>query len=394
MVDWTWNRARRVDRPGDVGGRSQRSAGRRDGASARDEVVKRRAYLLVAGLLVALLGAMIVIDEPGVPYWGTAYPLLVVIFVALFIGVWRRWLSLRAFEAVVLIVFVGTLFGFLATWRLAASYLAASATDVYLVMLWTGVVFPLCFLIFGTRRGLQIAVGVFAVFLLLAVPPTTGDGAFVDAAVEATTINLSMAVFFAVMITLLWVLASRLEALASARTSAKLLAEMASTDTLTGLPNRRQLDDELDRHAARARRHREPLSVFVVDIDHFKAVNDEHGHQVGDRVLLAFASRLAGAVRGGDVVGRWGGEEFLVIAPHTDQRAALDLAERCRAEIANTPDPDVGELTASFGIATLTEGEMPRSLLRRADVAMYTAKDNGRNTVVSTPPLTASTDPR
>jgi diguanylate cyclase (GGDEF)-like protein len=156
---------------------------------------------------------------------------------------------------------------------------------------------------------------------------------------------------------------------------------MATHDQLTTLPNRRQLDDQLDRDIARAHRHRVPLSVLLVDIDRFKAINDLHGHQAGDHALRELASRLSDTVRGGDLAGRWGGEEFLVIAPNTGQDGALELAERCRTVIAGTPFADVGTVTASFGVATLTEHEDARSLVHRADIALYRAKDGGRDAV-------------
>lgn len=136
-----------------------------------------------------------------------------------------------------------------------------------------------------------------------------------DGQLASATIHVSLAAFFAVMIVLLWVLASRLDALAMARAAARLFSSQAGTDALTGLPNRRQIDDQLDRGITRAHRHTTPLSVLLVDIDRFKTANDLHGHQAGDRALQEIASRLLDTVRGSDFAGRWGGEEFLLIAP-------------------------------------------------------------------------------
>ncbi|WP_240732111.1 GGDEF domain-containing protein [Egibacter rhizosphaerae] len=154
------------------------------------------------------------------------------------------------------------------------------------------------------------------------------------------------------------------------------------------MPNRRRLDDELDRLLALARRYGRPLSVALVDIDHFKRVNDELGHQVGDRALIEVVTRLSALLRQGDLLGRWGGEEFLLLAPYAKHDAALDLAERCREGIARTPFPGVGHLTVSFGVATLTGDDDARSILRRADLALYTAKREGRDRVVGMPGLT------
>jgi diguanylate cyclase (GGDEF)-like protein len=250
-------------------------------------------------------------------------------------------------------------------------------------MLWAGLTFPLCFLMLGTRRGLKTSLGIHGVFLLLVLPSALSDA--IPGAVPGSTGKaiISLAVFFAVMIALLWVLASRLEELASARTEARLFAAQATTDTLTGLPNRRQLDDELDRQIAGTRRHPQPLSVVLIDIDRFKAVNDRFGHEVGDHVLIEIAGRLAGSVRSPDILGRWGGEEFLLISPHTDHDAALELAERCRGRVADTAFHEAADITASFGVATLAAGEDARSRVRRADHALYRAKNDGRDRVVA-----------
>ncbi len=355
----------------------------RRGSTELNDKVRRRAYLLVPGLLVAVLAENLSTEGFEQPYWGPASLILIGLLAAMFVSVWQRWLSLWAFEVALLAVVVTALLGFLVTWRVAPAYTAADATDIFLVMLWSGLVFPLAFLVLGTRRGLQTSVAFYVAVVLLTVSPIAA-GIPGDAQLDSTTIHLSLAGFFAVMIALLWVLASRLEALAAARAAARLYLNQAGTDALTGLPNRRQLDDQLDRDIARAHRHQEPLSVLLVDIDRFKAVNDRYGHRSGDGALRELASRLSDTVRGGDLAGRWGGEEFLVIAPNTDQDAALELAERCRAAIADTPVPDIGKVTASFGVTTLTRHEDARSLVHRADTTLYLAKNSGRDAVAGT----------
>jgi diguanylate cyclase (GGDEF)-like protein len=349
-------------------------------SSDMNDAVRRRAYLVVSALLVAVVARRLLISGFGVPYGGIVYPMCLVLLAAMFVGVWRRRLSLWGFEVALFAMVAAVLLGFLATWRLAPAYMAAEAMDIFLVMLWSGLAFPLAFLVLGTRRGLQASVAFYTAMVLLIVPALSA-GALGDTQLDPTPAHTSLAIFFAVMILLLWVLASRLEALAAARTAAALFFGQASTDALTGLPNRRQLDDQLDRDIARADRHQEPLSVLLIDIDRFKTVNDLYGHDAGDRALRELASRLSNTVRGGDLAGRWGGEEFLVIAPNTGHDAGLELAERCRAVIAATIVTDVGKVTASFGVATLTNLEDARSLVHRADAALYVAKDGGRDAV-------------
>jgi len=161
------------------------------------------------------------------------------------------------------------------------------------------------------------------------------------------------------------------------------LATQALTDDLTGLANRRGGAQELERTVALATRHGHVLALARVDIDRFKDINDTLGHQAGDRVLAEVARRLTGAVRGGDKLARWGGDEFVAILPDTDRAGALRAAERLRAAVAATPVSVEGgeaEVTISVGWAHWS-GDTPDDLLARADRSLYQAKDTGRNAV-------------
>ena len=161
------------------------------------------------------------------------------------------------------------------------------------------------------------------------------------------------------------------------------LDRMSRTDHLTGLFNRRHLDDVLQATAASSRRHSFPFTVLIVDVDHFKQVNDTAGHQAGDEVLQSVARRLSEALRTEDLVGRWGGEEFLVLAPHTDLVGGQVLADRLRADIEATAVPTsagVLRVTVSIGGAAASEpGDGVEALLRAADRSLYACKAAGRN---------------
>ena len=161
------------------------------------------------------------------------------------------------------------------------------------------------------------------------------------------------------------------------------LAEQALTDELTGLANRRHGAHELVRAVALATRHDHLLALARVDVDHFKAINDTHGHEAGDKVLAEVAQRLAGAVRGGDELARWGGDEFVAILPDTDRDGAVRAAERMRCAVAASPIP-IGDaevaVTISVGWAPWS-GDTADDLLVRADRALYKAKDAGRDAV-------------
>jgi len=160
----------------------------------------------------------------------------------------------------------------------------------------------------------------------------------------------------------------------------------AVRDALTGLPNRRALDEFLEREVARSRRHGRPLSVALLDVDRFKAVNDAHGHPCGDAVLRAVAERLAPLVRAEDLCARYGGEEFALVLVEADHAAAVAVAERARAAVGGHAVRFEGvelALTVSAGVAT-TRGDpaaTPRGLLHAADGRLYAAKRAGRNRV-------------
>ncbi len=158
---------------------------------------------------------------------------------------------------------------------------------------------------------------------------------------------------------------------------------LSRTDALTGLNNRRHLEWVLAHYHADSLRHHDPLSVLLLDIDHFKRVNDGYGHPAGDVVLTEFASRLRAELREGDVAGRWGGEEFLVVLPRTGSEGAFALAERLRLAIEATPmhaDGVAISVTVSGGCALGPVGSVTE-LVGRADTLLYSAKGAGRNRI-------------
>lgn len=158
-------------------------------------------------------------------------------------------------------------------------------------------------------------------------------------------------------------------------------SHFAWTDSLTGLSNRRAFDDRLAQEIQRARRHRHALSLVMVDLDHFKEVNDRFGHPVGDQVLRELAQVLRASSRGSDLPFRYGGEEFAILLPETDLPGGVVHGETIRAAIACHEFPHVGHKTASLGVAQWREEDTAAALLDRADVALYRAKHSGRNRV-------------
>lgn len=161
------------------------------------------------------------------------------------------------------------------------------------------------------------------------------------------------------------------------------LEKISVTDQLTGLYNRKYLDEAIEAELERSSRYATTFSVIMVDIDFFKAINDTHGHLAGDKVLTTLAARLQDNIRDIDKLGRWGGEEFLIICPETDLSGASQLAEKLRTGIEVAECPNVGKRTASFGVASFISGEAYDELMGRADSALYQAKQGGRNRVVA-----------
>lgn len=155
------------------------------------------------------------------------------------------------------------------------------------------------------------------------------------------------------------------------------------TDSLTGLYNRRALEVHVGIEVARTKRHKLKLSILMIDLDFFKAVNDNYGHQVGDTVLATLGKRLIASLRTEDIIIRYGGEEFLVVLPETDVQQAIKVAEKLRIAIKKSPlcDSPLVSMTASIGVGTMFQDESLDVIIERVDHALYDAKDTGRDKV-------------
>lgn len=159
------------------------------------------------------------------------------------------------------------------------------------------------------------------------------------------------------------------------------LERLASQDSLTGALNRRRIGQAIETEIAAVGRYHRDCALILFDVDHFKAINDEYGHEAGDRVLVKLASVVEANLRETDRLGRWGGEEFIVLSTGTTRSGARKMAERLRLSIAETPFEEVGTVTVSIGIASCRPGDTAHTLIDRADQAMYHAKRGGRNRI-------------
>lgn len=165
-------------------------------------------------------------------------------------------------------------------------------------------------------------------------------------------------------------------------TAKKEVERLSEIDKLTGIYNRRKLDEYMDLESQRANRYHQPLSFIMLDIDHFKHINDTYGHLVGDITLQTLAKILVDNLRKGDIVGRYGGEEFLIICPETNRDSAILLAEKLRTAVEKYTFEEIKSMTISLGIAEFKENDTVKALFERTDKALYQAKHNGRNCVV------------
>jgi len=163
----------------------------------------------------------------------------------------------------------------------------------------------------------------------------------------------------------------------------------ALTDALTGISNRKHFDNSIDEIIEEAAASREPLCLMMLDIDHFKQFNDSYGHQTGDEVLRLVARCLTDSIKGRDFAARFGGEEFVIVLPHTRLQDALIVGDQVRANVASkrivkkTTGEKLGNITLSAGVSQYRPGESLEDLLHRADESLYSAKDSGRNRVVA-----------
>ena len=175
--------------------------------------------------------------------------------------------------------------------------------------------------------------------------------------------------------------------LAKLRTEFKRVRQESMIDPLTGIQNRRSFDDELAKCCATSKSNQEPLSLLIIDIDHFKKVNDTYGHVVGDAVLKRVAEALNNTVRGGDLLARYGGEEFVVVLPNTPMEGAERVADNICNNVRNLPmdknqvGKEVGRVTVSVGVALYHGAESEQDFVARSDTALYRAKESGRNRV-------------
>jgi diguanylate cyclase (GGDEF)-like protein len=260
-------------------------------------------------------------------------------------------------------------------------YLAATGGESNTGPLWIYVFPPLLFYLTGLRTGLALLLGCLLVAMIVFQFPQL-PGVTAEYSTDFKVRFFATISFEALFCYILE--SGRLKARNELMTLALAHEQAARTDELTGLANRRDMQSRLTQEFSRYQRSGHHFSIVLIDLDLFKQVNDDYGHDAGDEVLRRFSSLLTNVIRQTDVAARWGGEEFLVLLPDTSLLQALTLAERIRMEVAETRfDFNDSRLpvTLSAGVCTIAQADSVNDLLRQADLHLYSAKDNGRNQV-------------
>lgn len=245
---------------------------------------------------------------------------------------------------------------------------------------WFPLVYTAAFFFLGTRRAILVSTLIYlsvlvpyAVELILRDPTLWAS--------DHGLLMFNMICSHPVYIVTLSGIAMLKTQITQARAHADVLHVAASVDYLTGIANRRTVSRLLQCVVDQTHKAQALVSVILIDIDHFKVINDTFGHAIGDMVLVQVCAILQAHVRPSDMLGRWGGEEFLIVANATDTAEAMQMAERLRAVVATHTFEQVGQVAASFGVATSLRYDTPESLVKRADEALYRAKQGGRNRV-------------
>ena len=337
---------------------------------------KRRYYVALAlfGVTAALTELLFLGDVSPL---GSAFLGLFIAFNLGLLVVPRRWLGRRLYESLPYSYFA-LLFPLWLVALYGIDHSTYALVGLLSIKVYLTVYYALTFLILPPRRALRFTLAVLTVFVASSLPNLVGA--------ESDTLGVRLVPLTMILAHVMLILAlnafARLEPeLRQIRRSAEQLERLAYHDFLTGIANRRQVEVLAQIALASAQRRQESFSVLMLDIDHFKRINDTYGHYVGDEILRELAARLRGELRESDIFGRWGGEEFIVITPVTAAEEGQALAERLRESLKAKPLAKVHAITVSCGVANYRPGDSLDTLVNRADTALYRAKEGGRDQV-------------
>jgi diguanylate cyclase (GGDEF)-like protein len=308
-----------------------------------------------------------------------AYPTMIVLFLVYLIMIYLRPSVLPVAELLSFSTFAGYIIIYLQL-MLMGLHPNADLYELATFGQWFPLVYTAAYIFLETRHAMFISILIYLSLLVPSGAMMFGDGNKAwanDSYAILLTMNISHPVYIAVLSGI----AQLKEHFVRARAHADVMSIAASIDHLTGTNNRRAIAQILQQAIGRAQAGGGELAVILLDIDNFKQINDTYGHDVGDQTLIEVADSLRQQLRATDALGRWGGEEFMIIIPETNLAATVQLAERLRALIEARSQPPLDQVTVSFGVAISLPGDTPDRLVKRADEALYRAKQGGRNRV-------------
>jgi diguanylate cyclase len=354
------------------------------GGKAQDDPIDaiKRAIFLVATPIGCL--SMLVIWWTGLKQGSLSIldvyclPPLAILYLVFDVLHWRNVVPLHTFELVVYSLLLAYALGEFITIILMIVLTGNTVGPSF--TLWLPFVYILSFLILNTHRALLFSGVFFFITLIL------GVAAFLHFHFQgrlfpntALLVQLYLASVF--YVAALYLVAPMKERYISQRAIAEDMSRLAMIDSLTEVDNRRLLTQLLQEEVERVGGRDLTLSVLLLDLDWFKKINDLHGHNIGDKILREVAQLLRQNIRTSDPFGRWGGDEFLCLAINSDEKQAVELAERLREILQRHHFATANKVTASFGVTTYQEGDTPEAMIRRADLGLYKAKATGRNRV-------------
>jgi diguanylate cyclase len=300
------------------------------------------------------------------------YSLNVVFHPLMVLIVWKRLLPLRVVDLICLFFASGLCALCMALRFYSSTYGAAITLEP--LYLWILVIYVFAFTLPNRTWSLRISLLNLGMYVLISLPHLAQN--FMQ---PQSNFTIQMLVVSGIMIAALYFFSSYQQRFQIAQLTVDEMARLANTDELTQLANRRRITEVLEYELLRYSRYGQAFSIIVFDIDHFKTFNDKFGHSMGDKILVELATRTKEVLREVDTLGRWGGEEFMVILPETKFEEALQKANGLCHHIATQPLLAEHTITISCGVTSLANGDTASTLFERADVALYAAKRRGRN---------------
>ncbi|MGD0446569.1 MAG: GGDEF domain-containing protein [Edaphobacter sp.] len=295
----------------------------------------------------------------------------------MFVMAWKRYVPQRVIEFSCLLFAAIICAGCMAVTLYSPVY--GASMDLEPLYLWIPIIYVFAFTLFDHRSSLKLSLGIMTLFFVVSLP-------FILRPSHVQVFTITLHVVSAALVAALYFFSGYQHSFQVAQLTMDELARMANTDDLTGLANRRRVTEVIESELHRSLRYGHCFSIILLDIDYFKSINDGLGHVVGDQVLKALARRVCESVREVDIVGRWGGEEFIVVLPETSFEVGLERATRLCRQVVATPLLDDHSVSISCGVATTQGNDSLSTMFHQADAALYKAKRNGRNCAVGMPP--------